>query len=256
MATYTEVAKIAEDAANAQLLVVQQALRDKKLDEYAVGMAKLSASIQEWNKCLANVEYDRLSKEEYPVIAAVKQFYLTLFKVKEERDEENGTVKSVKIEPKNARIDLEKFCRFADISIEWAEDAMKLLDLLTLRETNVYALTPEALAKKSYYFVTAARSKKEGETPDSNRQIVILLQKIIDEAIFVDDGTGKNAYKCTSHDIAFIQDAVTKIDTKEKCTIAMLNGRQFKNVLMSVFAHCLGEAYKVRATQKQKKQNA
>ncbi len=36
------------------------------------------------------------------------------------------------------------------------------------------------------------------------------------------------------------------MDAKEKCTIAMLNERQFKTVMMSVFAHCLGEAYKVK----------
>ena len=58
-----------------------------------------------------------------------------------------------------------------------------------------------------------------------------------------------NIYKCTNHDVAFVQDSVTKMDTKEKCTIAMLNNRQFKTVMMSVFAHCLGEQYKVKAAK-------
>lgn len=249
MATYIEIAKANEKVADEQLAAVRQSLKAKKLDEYTVGMAKLQTAVQELNKCVCNVEYDKFMHEENPMIAAVKQFYIEVFKVKEERDKESGAVVDVKFERKKARIDLEKLCEFGRLPKEWAYDASKLLALLTLRETNVFAIKPSDLVKKSFYFIDGVQRKKEGETPDSNRQIVALLQKVIDEAIFVDDGSGKNAYKCTNHDIAFIQDAVTKMDTKEKCTIAMLNERQFKTVMMSVFAHCLGEAYCVRGAK-------
>ena len=250
MADYSTTVQNAQIAANGDLEVVRQALRDKDLEAYSTGITKLQNSVGELNKALTLVAYDGFMQDEHPMIAAVKQFYVDAFKIKEDRDKDSGAVVEVKLEPKKARIDLEKFCDFGELNKDWVRDAAKLLALLTLRETNVFAIKPSELAKRSFYFCASVRQKQSGETPDSNRQIVILLQKIIDEAIFVDDGSGNNAYRCTNHDMAFIQDAVTKMDTKEKCTIAMLNDRQFRTVLMDVFAHCLGEAYKVRGAKK------
>lgn len=244
-----KVVSIAQKDADEMLASVRKALADKDLAGYTKAMASLSEKVKTLNECICKVEYAKFLEAEHPVIAAVMQFYIETIKVKESRDKNDGSISGVNFEKKKSRIDLEKFCEFADLDKSWAHDSAKLLALLTLRETDVYAVKPAELAKKSYYFISAVRAKKEGETPDSNTQIVRLLQKIIDEAIFVDDGNGKNVYKCTNHDLAFIQDAVTKMDTKEKCTIAMLNERQFKTVMMSVFAHCLGEAYKVKAAK-------
>lgn len=249
MATYLEIERTLRKVAEDQLADVRKALRAKKLDEYALGMKKLSESVQELNKATCNVNYDAFMKTPNPMISAVKQFYIEVVKPKEERDQETGVVTDVKFEKKKARIDLEKLCEFGRLDKKWSYDSANLLALLSLRETDVFAIRPSDLVKRSYYFISNVRKKQEGETPDSNTQIVKLLQKIIDEAIFVDDGAGKNIYKCTNHDIAFIQDAVTKMDTKEKCTIAMLNERQFRTVMMGVFAHCLGEAYRVRAAK-------
>ena len=241
--------EIAQAGADKALELVRKALAEKDLAGYGKTMASLADKVKTLNECKCRVEYAKFIEAEHPIIAAVTQFYIETVKVKESRDKNDGSINGVDFEKKQSRIDLEKFCDFAELDKTWAYDSAKLLALLTLRETDVYAIKPSELAKKSYYFIHQVRAKKEGETPDSNTQIVRLLQKIIDEAIFVDNGNGQNAYKCTNHDLAFIQDAVTKIDTKEKCTIAMLNERQFKTVMMSVFAHCLGEAYKVKAAK-------
>ena len=242
---------IAKKTVDEKLAIVKKALTDKHLTDYNKGIEALGKAIKDYNEYLCKLEYVKFLAEENPMIAAVKQFYVDTVKIKETRDKEDGSITGVSLEEKKSRIDLEKFCEFAELDRAWAHDSTKLLTLFTLRETDVFAMKPDELAKKSIYFISQARAKKEGETPDSNRQIVLLLQKIIDEAIFVDNGKGENAYKCTNHDIAFIHDAVTKIDTKEKCTIATLNPRQFKTVMMSVFAHCLGEAYKVKAKTKE-----
>lgn len=240
---------IAENDANAALAVVQKALTDKDLAGYSKALATLTTKVKTLNECICKVKYAEFLETENPIITAVKEFYIEVYKVKEARDKEDGSITGVSLEKKKSRIDLEKFCEFGDLDRTWAHDCSKLLALLTLRETDVYNMKPADLQKKSFYFISVANKKKEGETPDSNTQIVRLLQKIIDGAIFVDNGSGQNVYKCTNHDLAFIQDAVTKMDTKEKCTIAMLNERQFKTVMMSVFAHCLGEAYKVKAAK-------
>lgn len=244
-----KVVGIAKKDANEALESVRKALADKDLAGYGKAMAVLTAKVKILNESISRVKYAEFLATEHPIVAAVKEFYIETVKIKESRDKEDGSITGVNLEKKKSRIDLEKFCEFGELDKTWSYDCGKLLALLTLRETDVYAIKPTELAKKSYYFISQVRAKKEGETPDSNTQIVRLLQKIIDEAIFVDDGSGKNVYKCTNHDLAFIQDAVTKMDTKEKCTIAMLNERQFKTVMMSVFAHCLGEAYKVKAAK-------
>ena len=240
---------IAENDVNNALSEVRKALAAKDLAGYSKSLSILEEKVKTLNKCLCNVKYAEFLATDHPVITAVKEFYIETVKVKESRDKEDGSISGVNLEKKKSRIDLEKFCEFGELDTTWANDCSKLLALLNLRETDVYAIKPAELAKKSFYFISQVKAKKEGETPDSNTQIVRLLQKIIDEAIFVDDGNGKNVYKCTNHDLAFIQDAVTKMDTKAKCTIAMLNERQFKTVMMSVFAHCLGEAYKVKAAK-------
>lgn len=250
MATYLEISATARAKADATLEEVREALKNRDLEAYNKSMKTLDDDVKELNKALRNVEFDELAKEASPMIAAVQKFYIDLIKVDISKDKDDGSITGVNLEPRKARIDLEKFCDFAKIDKAWANNCDKLLELLYLRECNVYAMKPSELAKRSFYFISQAKKKLEGETPDSNTQIVRLIQTIIDGAIFVDNGEGKNTYKCTTHDIAFIQDAVTKLDTKEKCSIAMLNSRQFKTVMMGVFAHCLGEAYTVKALKK------
>lgn len=107
-------------------------------------------------------------------------------------------------------------------------------------------MSADALARQSYLFQDLAAKKKKGETPDSNTQIVKLIQTIVDQVAFKDDGTGKNVYKCTNHDIAFLHDAITKFEPKAKCAVSLLNERQFRSVMMSLFAHCVtNEKYAV-----------
>lgn len=253
MANYEMLEKsvsVAREGVNKALETVQKALSKKDLVEYNKALQSLTNKVKTLNESVCNAKYAEFLATENPIITAVQEFYIETIRVKEVRNKDDGSLSDVKLEKKNSRIDLEKFCDYAHLDKTWAHDSESLLALLILRETDVYTIKPEELAKKSFYFIDKVRAKKEGETPDSKTQIVSLLQKIIDEAIFVDDGNGKNVYKCTNHDLAFIQDAVTKINTKEKCTIAMLSERQFKTVMMSVFAHCLGEAYKVMVVQR------
>lgn len=255
MATPRVYEQTAEDKAQQALNDAKEALKEDNLTTYAEKMTALSTAVDQWNAELQNVAFKELATHEHPMIAAVKQFYIDAYKIKEEKDKETGKITDIKLDKRARRIDLEAFCKDAKINTAWVNDTSKLRDLLEARETEVYQMKPADLAKKSYYFISVMRKKKEGETPDSNTQIVKLLQTIIDEAIFVDDGNGKNVYKCTNHDLAFIQDAVTKFDPKKKCSIAMMNDRAFKTVMMSVFAHCLGESITIVSGAKKQRSN-
>lgn len=249
MATYAEITNNAKLKAEECLESVRTALKGKDLESYSAEMTKLEGRVKTLNEAICNEEYRRLATEPHPVIAAVKKFYIDLYKIEVNKDKDIGSIMGVNLVTKKSRIDLKKFCEVNELDTAWVQSSKQLLALLVLRETDVYSIKPTELANQSFYFISAVRKKQNGETPDSNTKIVALLQEIIDKAIFVDNGKGQNAYKCNNHDIAFIQDAVTKMDTKEKCTIAMLNERQFQTVMMSVFAHCLGESYTVKAAK-------
>lgn len=242
----------AKSAANKSLETVRVAHASKDLEAYGKAMAKLKDDVADYNTMLKKVAYDNLGATESPMIEAVKQFYVEIFKIQEDRDDA-GNISGINLVAKKSRIDLEAFCKFNSFPTKWATDAAHLLDLLALKEIDVFKIPVTSLTSKSVYFLQKATEKKSGATPDSNTQIVKLLQTIIDEMIFVDDGAGKNAYKCTSHDLIFIHDAITKFDAKEKCTIQTMNARQFNTVLMSVLAHCLGEAYTVKAAKSKAK---
>lgn len=247
-----EIELKAKQAADEALAATKVALGSKNIDEYKKSKKVLDEKVRDWNIVRDKLLYTELLSAENPMIEAVQRFYKMDKKVKEETSKDDDTITDVKFDYKKARIDLRAFCEYASLDLSWAEDSAKLLDLLSLREIDVFTMSPAELAKKSYYFISKANKKMEGETPDSNTQIVRLLQQIIDEAIFVDDGNGKNVYKCTSHDIAFIQDSATKMDTKEKCTITMMKPRFFESVMMGVFAHCLGEKYSVKVNKPKK----
>lgn len=250
--TYLETAEACGKIAHEALEVVRNALTAGKLPEYTEGMTDLKKKVGEWNKCLRNVEFEKLLHTDSPMISAVRQFYVDGYKIKEEKDKDTEAIIAVSFEEKQSRIDLEEFCEFGNLDTKWAHSAALLRDLLEVQKTEVYSMKPAELAKKSYYFISKMKAKENGETPDSNTQIVRLLQQVVDEAIFVDNGDGKNVYKCNNHDIAFINDAVTKFNPKEKCSIQTLNSRQFKTVMMSVFAHCLGESITVKTAKAKK----
>lgn len=249
---YLDAKVASEKAANDTLIKVREALVAKDMDAYAEHYAKLERQVKSHNGDIVNCEYDRLSKESDPMIAAVKQFYVELKRVVEDKDKDTGRVTGVNIETKKARIDLAKFCDFAKLDKSWINDTARLLVLLVSRKKNLLAMSSEELSKESLIFNEVVRELKDGETPNSNTQIVRLIQTIVDGAIFVDNGKGENAYRCTNHDILFISEAILKFNAKEKCTLDSMNDRQFQSVMMSVFAHILGEAYAIKEAKSRK----
>ena len=249
---YLDAKVASEKAANDTLIKVREALVAKDMDAYAEHYAKLERQVKSHNGDIVNCEYDRLSKESDPMIAAVKQFYVELKRVVEDKDKDTGRVTGVNIETKKARIDLAKFCDFAKLDKSWINDTTRLLALLVSKKKNLLAMSSEELAKESLIFNEVVQELKDGETPNSNTQIVRLIQTIVDGAIFVDNGKGENAYRCTNHDILFISEAILKFNAKEKCTLDSMNDRQFQSVMMSVFAHILGEAYAIKEAKSRK----
>lgn len=240
--TYKESAAKCEEKVNATLATLRAALTEKNLDAYASTKKTLNEYVQEYNKAICNVAFAEFMTAEKPYVAAIDRFYVDAYRIKEEVSKDDGSIVGVKLDKRQSRINLANFTAFSGgtLSKEWIYNTAHLLELLQLRETEVFSLKPEDLAKKSYYFVSAAKRKMEGETPDSNTKIVRMLQGIIDELI-------GNTYRCTNHDIAFIQECAFQFDAKAKTGLKSMNEKTFQTVILSVAYRCLkGESYAVK----------
>lgn len=240
-----EIVAKAKAIADADLASAQTALKSKNLDAYEAAKAKLVKSVDEWNACLKKQAYSGFAATDEPLATAIRTFYITTYKIKEAHDKDTGKTVSIDTIPnEKTRIDIEDFVEFAGLDKEWIHDCAKLLALLQLRKTDIYTLKPSELAEKSYFFMSAVRKKKDGETPDSNTKIVAMLQKIVDAAIFEDNGKGLNKHKCTYRDVAFIEDCAHQFDPKAKAGIKSLKTRGFQTVMVSVLYTMLtGENY-------------
>jgi len=245
---YAEIARKARASVDAELASAKSALESKNLDAYEAAKNSLATKIGEYNDAIRNEKFAEFAASENPLKTAIKQFYITSYRAKETHDKETGKTTDISLASnERTRIDAETFCEFAGLDKTWIHECGELLALLQLRKTDIYTLAPSELLEKSYYFISALRKKAKGETPDSNTKIVALLQKIVDETIFEADENGKNVFKCTHRDIAFIEDCAHQFDPKAKAGIKSLKARGFVTVMMSVLYIMLsGENYTVK----------
>ena len=213
--------------------------------DYDAQMADLTNALSAYNLATTAAVYDELSHENSPMVAAVKMYTIPLHRITDTKNDA-GTITEMKLGEKSTKIDLEHFCSKKDYDLTWSKECGQLLALLTLKKLKDYDITKLSsaeLSKKSNAFIKYAFEKHAGFTPDSNTKIVKLIQSIVDRVL------GEGTYKATYYDINFIYDCVTKIDRKSKCAIEMVNDRTFRAVMFEVFAHALGEAYKVTGTR-------
>jgi hypothetical protein len=239
---------IADDKVKASLADARKALSDGDLVEYQAKLIILKKDVDDRNTIVKKQLFNTLASKKNPIIDAIKMFTYEVSDVKENKNKDTGIVNGIEIKPKNKRIDLKEFCEATGIETKWANACGELRALLHLREVKLFEIKPDLLAKESLYFASVASKKKSGATPDSNTQIVRKIQECIDLTL------GKGVYRCTNHDIEFIGKCFTKQNVKEKCTICTCNDRQFRNLMLDVFAHALGTAeYRVVDTQKKDK---
>lgn len=245
---WNEIVATAKAKVGAAVAVAQEALESNNIGAYENSCAALDKAVDELNQSVRGKSFAEFMADENPLLTAIRTFYITSYRAKEQRDPDTEKVVGIKIvENTKTRIDFNDFCKFGNLDSSWLLDCVSLLQLLQLRKTDIYNLSAAELSAQSYFFINAVKQKKDGKTPDSNTKIVALIQKIVDETIYEDNGKGQNAHKCTHHDIAFIEDCAHQFDPKAKCGIRSLKPRGFQTVMASVLYHILtGEAYSVK----------
>lgn len=239
-----------KEAAEANLKIAQEALLSGDITVYEMAKQKLADSVDEWNKAHEYAEYGKILTTDEPLKKAFESLFITVHKVKEYVQPETKRTVAIAIEPKPRRIDFDKFCAFGELDTNWLSATDRLLALLQLKKVDIYNLKPEDIIGQSGAFMYALRKKKSGETPDSNTQVTKLLQQIVDDTIYVDNGNGQNAHKCTYKDIIFVEDCAYRFDPSQKCGIKSLKPRGFHTVMSSVLHSILtGEGYNVKNMQ-------
>lgn len=162
--------------------------------------------------------YEELLAKDEPIVEAIKMYSYKTLRHRDKKDGETKKVVGLEVVEKERQIDLLKFCEYSQrfgakaLPTSWKYKASKLNQLMCLRAALELKFTKTELAAltKSYYLEEEARKVNLGETPTSNTQICKALQTVIDAIIFKDDGKGGNAYKCNSHDVAYMLGTYTK----------------------------------------------
>lgn len=183
-------------------------------------------------KC--NELFARLAKSENPIKQAViEHSYLTTgHKVKRE----DGVIKGFEIaEDKSKQIDLIKFCKYCNKSVEWQYSVQKFNQLLAMRAATELKMTKAQIKAicDSFYMDDLARKVDLGETPDSNTAICKQLQMVLDAILFEDNGKGKNAYRVNNHDVAYLLMCYTKRG-KKTLSVAVAKNEYVHRLIMDV----------------------
>ena len=183
-------------------------------------------------KCIA---FSACKSFENPVLEAVKMHDYRILTHRIVR--EDGVPVGVEIVEKNKDVDLVKFCAYIGISHLWEYKVEKLGNLLCIRTAKELGYTDAQIKglDRMYYCTALAKKEELGAIPTSNKQIVKLLQEVIDSILYVpnDKGTG-NMYRVNSHDVAYMLDCYTGRDNKNRNTVKVAKTSFVHSILLDV----------------------
>lgn len=207
--------------------------------------AELKATETEYATVKAKTLYGELMKEENPVKAAIEK--LTYYVIGHKNLREQGELTGMEIvEDREMTIDLVKFCEYAGIKCLWRFKVSKLAHLIAQAKGAELEISKERMKDLAERFdlkreemeaelgaVPVSKSKTEGVTI-SKTQICKMLQTILDEILFEDDGNGKNAYKVINRDVAFLLNCCTSKSRKAQ-TVNLAKNAMIFRILMDIW---------------------
>lgn len=188
--------------------------------------ANIKDALKQYKKQKFDSVLYQLKQEENPVLAAVRQLTYPILRSKIVRDE--GIETGIELVESEARINLVKVCEYCGLSTVWQYKVEKIGLLLALRaakELKVPASELKAMTK-DYRMNDLARKVEMGETPESNTQIVGMIQTVLDEIL-------PKAGKANAHDAAYMWMACTRAGREAK-TVKVCDGKTAHNLFMDV----------------------
>lgn len=204
----------------------------------------LSSCEKEYAEQKAACIYADLGKSKTPILDAIKLFKFTVPSHRVIKTDD-GVISEIEVGEKERYVDLYKMCSRNKLSLEWSHYVSRLNQLLCLRAAKELKYTDSERKQlaKTYYLSDVVKKIELGETPDSNNQICKLLQIVIDKLLYLDDGSGKNVYKCNNHDVAFLLALYTK-KGKSALSVCVSKDKELRSIIASVLRRIVsGEKY-------------
>lgn len=199
-----------------------------------------------------------------PMLELARTLEIAVPGIKLERDKDTGAVVSMVRSDKAKTLPAETMTAilkrhsakdgFVDTGVfangaVWMYRAEKFAALMTQRVAKALEVNTEAQKAIKDTFKMSDKAKAEGacvKDPTTNKQMVALLQEIMDALVFIDNGNGGNALRCTGKDLAFIEAKFTGRDSKNALAVKVAAGRNICAYILQV-AHALvtGKPYEV-----------
>lgn len=204
---------------NAQIKAGTDAIRANNLTAMSNAENEAKKLEKEYEAFVLASTYEKLLATEDPILAAITEF--TYVTKKHRPVKTDGTITALELIDTTKRIDLLAFSKKVDgADTNWQYDIQKLNKSLALRAANELKLEKTAVdTLKSTFQMHSSIVKDKVAIPTSNAQLVKMIQSIIDQIIFDDDGTGKNKYKATSHDAAHLLMTYTQRDNSNALAV-------------------------------------
>lgn len=237
--TYSEEtkAKLAELRKNAEDFVkaYNEAYQGGKISESVKLEDSATQTVAEYNSVAGTAVISWLSKQENPMLEAVKMLEYDSIAAQKKKEDETGMV-IMRIVDRTRQIDLYKLHKKCDgigHDKNWIYQAEQFNARLTARMiTDLNALKKgETVADiiDSYAMSNIAREINLGKNPCSNTQLLKTLQGIITSML----GEG---YKATSHDVAYLKNGYAK-KSRKALTLVAANHKALRSMLAEVCNH-------------------
>ena len=205
---------------------------------------KIEDLTDEVNKLFKLELYSSLMSSDNAMLSAIETLYCPRFKVRNITNDD-GVITSMSVFDDKGNlnlsdkiIDLVDFDRYAGFTLAnergWQYSLERFGQLMTLKVAFELGLPSSKIdtVAKTYYLSKVAEKIKQGETPTSNTKALKELQYLIDMIIYEDDN-GKNKYKATSHDVAYIDKLIAKRG-KSALTVSVVNSRIIRELVTAV----------------------
>lgn len=234
--TLLEITEGLKATADKQLATVNAALKKGNTEEYLKAVANLEKTVVELNISLRRIEYRACKSSGEPFVEFAKRFSYDGIKLKKFLDPNTGDLLRWVFAKTTPRLSLEEMVEYCELDEGILRDITKVLTLLEIRENDIMKLTHEDFLKKSPYFCDVVREKESGKTPDSNRQICMAIQGIVDKMGFSKENC-KKAPKILNNDMNYLQQCAFVHNSKGKCQVKPVSKKRFWSIMMDLMAH-------------------
>lgn len=240
-----KIARLAESRAKAESLALEYnaLMGDDKASEARKLYLDIAKIVDEHNEDARILCFSDMANSENPMISAVTALTYNTIQLKEEKNsEDKSAIPALTVIDRPRNIDLRKLHAFVKDGIgadkKWIYMIEQFNFRLTLRVATELGYTGDRIKEINDSYAMAAIAKElklsesetgKGKSPDptSNSQMIKTLQSIVTAML----GEG---YKCTSHDVKYLEWLYAKKNNKKALSVNCANHKYLTQYIADV----------------------